>query len=134
MKIINFEKIKDLFTKKDEEVYKEHNLQHLLEDPYVIFNTAIRGVTLYNLLDGTYRIRYPKEYPVVESSVRNNQFAYLYQLIVKVPLDDPKVFSDTKLDLGEGVVRDSLNQLLQHFIDLEEYEKCSVIKNYLEII
>lgn len=132
MKNFNISKIRDLFAKKDEEFYREHNLLEELSDPFILFNLAIRGVNQYNLLDEVYVNKFPERYGMVRSTIRNKQFNYLFDLLQKVSLEDSDVFFRTTEDLGKELVEDSLSQLMQHFIELEAYEKCSVIKKYLE--
>lgn len=132
MKNFNISKIRDLFTKKDEQFYKEHNLLEELQDPFVLFNVVVRGVSQYNLLDEVYTNKFPEQYGVIRDGIRTRQFDYLFDLLQKVSLEERDIFSRTKEDLGKDVVEESLSQLMQHFIELEAYEKCSVLKKYLE--
>ena len=43
-------------------------------------------------------------------------------------------FFDTVGDLGYGTVENSLNEYLDHFIEVEEYEKCVIIHKLLNVV
>ena len=49
-----------IFEQGDEEVYKEHGQEDVLNNPYVLMNMVSRGLENYQLMCALYIRNYPK--------------------------------------------------------------------------
>ena len=54
MKPIDPNQLFSLFEVGDEEVYEEHDVTEVLQNPYVLMGMVVRGVENYNILDKLY--------------------------------------------------------------------------------
>ncbi len=133
MKNINLENLKSIFWKKEIKSQPQQDLQEDLDNPYLNYSIVIRGVSELELLDELYMNKSPREYSLVRDRVKIQQFDFLYNFLKKVPLEDDKEVIEFILkDLGKTEVLSNLNKLMTHFVELEEYEKCSNIQKYLQ--
>lgn len=123
-----------IFEANDELVYKEHQVEDLLENPYVLIGMVIRGLENYNLIDMMYLKSYPEQYQRVREIVKHKYFNGLYKYLVKLDSKENK----GEFKIGDSFDRESvlygLGTLLQFYEELEEYEKCAVIKRYMDIV
>lgn len=123
-----------IFEANDELVYKEHQVEDLLENPYVLIGMVIRGLENYNLIDMMYLKSYPDQYQRVREIVKHKYFNGLYKYLVKLDSKENK----GEFKIGDSFDRESvlygLGTLLQFYEELEEYEKCAVIKRYMDIV
>lgn len=123
-----------IFEQGDEQVYKEHGVEHLLENPYVLLGMVIRGLDNHNVMDMMYMRSYPEQYKQVRDRVKlkyyNNLLGYLTRI-------DTNKF-ESIYTIGESYdvqqVVSGLNVLRTYFEDLEMYEKCAIIKKYIDLV
>ena len=57
-----------IFEQGDEQVYKEHNVLGVLDNPYVLIGMAVTGVENFALIDQMYLLRYAEDYAKVPNS------------------------------------------------------------------
>lgn len=123
-----------IFEANDELVYKEHEVEDLLNNPYVLIGMVVRGLENYNLIDMMYLRSYPEQYNKVRDVVKYKYFNGLYKYLTRI---DSKADIDN-FKIGESFDKDSVllgfNTLLFFYEQLEEYEKCAVIKRYIDLI
>jgi hypothetical protein len=123
-----------IFEQGDEEVYIEHGVEEILQNPYVLLGMVIRGLENFQLMDLMYKRNFPKEYGNIQKSLQYKYYCKLYQYLDRI---DSNNF-DTKHSIGESFDVDSvnfgLNTLRVYFESIEEYEKCGVIKKYLDLL
>lgn len=123
-----------IFEQGDEQVYKENQVGDILDNPYVLLGMVIRGLENYSLIDLMYLRNYAKEYEKVRESIKLKYYNGLYKYLTRL---DSKKF-ETIYSIGDAFdsqeVLQGLSTLLFFYEDLEEYEKCAVIKNYIDLV
>lgn len=123
-----------IFEKGDEEVYKEHGVENVLNNPYVLIGMVVRGLENYSLMDMMYMRSYPEQYKEVRNAVKLKYFNGLYSYLTRI---DTTKFEGIYA-IGETYdsqdVLFGLDTLLYFFEELEMYEKCAVIKKYMDLV
>lgn len=121
-----------IFEKGDEEVYKEHGMEDQLKNPFVLMGMVVRGLENYHLMAVMYKNNFPKEFKKSEKSIRRKYYNRLYHYLSRI---DSKEF-DSLYSIGESFeyekVQIALSHLLYYFEYIEEYEKCAVIKRFID--
>lgn len=123
-----------IFEQGDEEVYKEHGVEEVLDNPYVLIGMVIRGLQNYELMDMMYMRSYPEQYKNVRDTVRLKYYNGLFKYLTRI---DPNKF-ESIYAIGESYdsqdVLFGLETLLYYYEDLEKYEKCATIKKYMDLV
>ena len=123
-----------IFEQGDEEIYKEHGMESQLQNPFVLMGMVLRGIDNFQMMDMMYMKQYPKHYKKVRNITRYKYFNKLYSYLTRI---DCSSFDD-KHKIGESFdindVRYCLDLLRVYYESLEEYEKCSVIKKYIDLL
>jgi len=121
-----------IFEQEDEEIYKEHGLESNLKNPFVLIGMVIRGIENYQMMDMMYMKQYPQEYKNVRAITRYKYYNRLYSYLTRIKSDR----LDSKFTIGDSFDLDSVKNALDHlrvyYEKLEEYEKCAVIKKFLD--
>lgn len=121
-----------IFEKGDEEVYKEHGMEEQLKNPYVLMGMVVKGLENFELMTVMYERNFPKEFSKNKSYIQKKYYNRLYQYLIRIDSDR----FDDLYTIGESFDVDkvdfSLNHLLLYFERLEEYEKCAIIKKYID--
>ena len=117
-----------IFEQGDEQVYKEHNVLGVLDNPYVLIGMAVTGVENFALIDQMYLLRYTEDYAKVRNKIKYNYYNKLYTYLTRVNLnelgDEYKVGEDYEISRSIDAILD----IQIYFQQSEEYEKCKVIK------
>ena len=123
-----------IFEKGDEEVYRENNVEDLLDNPYVLIGMVVTGVENFYMIDKMYTLKHEEEYGRVRDKIKLKYFTKLCGYLDRVtPLEMEVAYSigaDYELDRA----LDSMNELLFFFEDIEMYEKCVKIKEYTDLL
>jgi len=123
-----------IFEKGDEEIYQEHKMEELLDNPYVLMGMVLRGIENYHTMDIMHLKHFGKTYKDVRSTVRNQFYNKLFGYLDRI--DDSKF--ETKYTVAQSFektdVFHGLNVLLIYFENREEYEKCGTIKRYQDLL
>ena len=123
-----------IFEQGDEEIYREHGQEEILKNPYVLMGMVLRGIENWMLIDEMYTRRYPEEYKPVRNKVRWRYNDRLYSYLTRIDIDN----SDGMYRIGESFnkvgVANGLNHLIKYYEKKEYYERCAVIKKYLDKI
>lgn len=134
MKPLDKHNLFSIFQAGDEEVYREHNLEDTLKNPYVLMGMVLRGLQNYELMDMMYTRSYPKEYAEIAKKIQHKYFTTLYTYLTRI--DSTKF--ETVYTIGESFHKQDvligLTDLLDFFVEVEEYEKCAVIKRYIDLL
>lgn len=134
MQSLNPHTLFSIFEQGDEEVYKEHGIEDALKNPYVLMGMVMRGVENYFLMDIMYLRQYPEQYKNVRAAVKAKYFTNLYNYLTRI--DSTKF--ETFYKIGESFEKDevslALDTLRLYFEEVEEYEKCAVIKRFNELL
>jgi hypothetical protein len=123
-----------IFEKGDEEVYKENQMEGLLDNPYVLIGMVVSGVENYYFIDEIYTNKDPKRYAKVKSNIKYKYFTKVFKYLTRLSLDqlDSKYGIGTDYELDRSI--NALNELLFYFEDMEEYEKCALIFQYTDLL
>ena len=134
MQPLNPHTLFSIFEKGDEEIYKEHNMEELLDNPFVLMGMVLRGIENYHTMDLMHLKHFGKQYRDVRFSVRNQFFNKLFGYLNRI---DSSKF-ETKYTIAQSFekaeVFKGLNVLLYYFEKREEYEKCATIKKYQDLL
>ena len=131
---MNLDNIFEVFNQGDEQVYEQAGMKFLMEDDTVLLNTVVRGIESFWKLDDIYTNKFPDQYETVRERVKVKYFNKMYKYLTKINLKKLEPFFDTVGDLGYGTVENSLQEYMEHFIELEQYEKCAKIKKVLDVV
>ena len=71
MKELSTNKLFDIFSITDEEVYEEHHQGDVMRNPFVLMGMVLRGLENWVMLDMMYTKKYPKQYSSVRNKIRN---------------------------------------------------------------
>lgn len=121
-----------IFEKGDEEVYKEHNLEDQLKNPFVLMGMVVKGLENFDLICSMYNHNFPKEFSKNKPFIQKKYYTRLFGYLDRIDSDR----FDDLYTIGESFesnkVNYALNHLLKYFEGLEEYEKCAIIKKFLD--
>ena len=134
MKPIDPNQLFSLFEVGDEEVYEEHDVTEVLQNPYVLMGMVVRGVENYNILDKLYLRNHKKHYENVREEVKYKYFCKIFGYLSRI--DSNKFESKYTITENYDIVKVNvlLNELLTYFEVIEQYEKCAIIKKYIDLI
>ena len=123
-----------IFEQGDEEIYKEHGMEDVLNNPYVLIGMVIRGLENYTIMDMMYMRTYPEQYKELRDTVKLKYYNGLYSYLTRIKLDS----FEARYTVGEAYdsqdVLFGLDTLLYFYEELEMYEKCAVIKQYMDLV
>ena len=123
-----------IFEQDDQEIYKEHNVEELLDNPYVRVGMVMTGVENFYLIDKMYILRHPEDYPTVRNKVKLKYFNKLFKHLETVTELEFKLIYDigTDFELDRSIY--AINELLYFYQEIEQYEKCATIKKYNDLL
>ena len=123
-----------IFEQGDEEVYKEHNQEDVLNNPFVLMNMVTRGLENYELMCALYIRNYPKEFIRVEPTIKFKYYTKLYGYLLRINIDS----IEDIYAIGDSYERNNAQRALQTLLDYfefkEEYEKCGVLVKYIQVL
>ena len=59
-----------IFEQGDEEVYKENDVEDLLDNPFVLIGMVVTGVENFYMIDKMYTLKHEEEYGRVRDKIR----------------------------------------------------------------
>ena len=74
MKKLDTNQLFDIFQMGDEEIYKEHQVEDVLDNSLVLFGMVIKGVENYYIIDQLYQKKYQEQYDSVRDSIKLKYF------------------------------------------------------------
>ena len=123
-----------IFEKGDEDVYKEHGQEGVLQNPFVLMGMVLRGLDNYKLMSIIYMKNYPKEFKAVEPSVKYKFYNRLYSYLKRINIDTIENAYTIGDSFDNKNVCDSLDELIDYFQSIEHYEKCAKILKYKNLL
>ena len=133
MKNLDSEEIFKLFSQGDEQVYHDNGVQDILDTPFVLFGTVIRGVYNYFTIDTIYSYKYGKQYDSVSDSIKMKYFAGLLKYLERIDISNLDTVNELLDQFEPQEVHSALQQLLNFYEKKEMYEKCSFIFKFYDI-
>ena len=123
-----------IFEAGDEQVYKENGIQDMLKNPFVLMGMVLQGLQSYHLMDIMYRRNFPEEYKRVAEGIKYKYYSRLYGYLNRIDSDK----FETVYNIGQSFDKEDvfvgLEELRTYFENIEEYEKCAIIRNYTELL
>jgi len=95
---------------------------------------VITGVKNYEFLDVIYTNKYGEKYLNTSDTIKHRYFEMLFENLSKIEYKDLDAILDTAMFLGKDETKESLDIMLQYYVDLEEYEKCTSIKKLMDLV
>jgi len=123
-----------IFEQGDEEVYKEHNQEDVLNNPFVLMNMVTRGLENYELMCALYIRNYPKEFIRVEPTIKLKYYTKLYGYLLRINIDSIEDIYAIGDSYERNNAQTGLQTLLDYFEFKEEYEKCGVLVKYIQVL
>ena len=134
MQPLDKETLFSIFEQGDEEIYQEHKITGVMNNPYVLMGMVIRGMENWHLMDIMYKRSYKVQYERVRDVIR---VKYMTRLVGYLGRNDPTKF-ETIYTIGDSydskTVMSVLNDLIYFFESKEMYEKCATIKTYIDLL
>jgi len=134
MQKLNPHTLFSIFEKGDEEVYKEHGAEDLLENPFVLMGMVTRGLENYEMMRMLYLKNYPKEFVKAEPIIKHKYYNRLYNYLLRINLKSIESIYTIGDSYDKKSTSFALNTLLQYFESIEEYEKCQDIVSYIQML
>lgn len=123
-----------IFEQGDEQVYEENGVQDALNNPYVLMGMVLKGLENYSIMDMMYKKRYPEQYNEVRNTIKYKYYNRLYKYLSRIQLDKLEDIYKIGESYNSESVFISLEGLKMFFQDIEQYEKCAVIKKYQDLL
>lgn len=123
-----------IFEADDEEVYKEHELTDLLDNPYVLMGMVVKGLRNFEIIDIMYTRSYKDEYLSIRHNVKHRYYTKLVSYLDRIQDESFDAIYSVGDSYDADDVMDSMRELLTHFEYKEDYSKCSTIIKYHELI
>jgi hypothetical protein len=134
MQPLDKETLFSIFEQGDEEIYQEHKITGVMNNPYVLMGMVIRGMENWHLMDIMYKRSYKEQYERVRDVIR---VKYMSKLVGYLDRIDATKF-ETVYTIGDSydskTVMTVLNDLIYFFESKEMYEKCAIIKTYIDLL
>ena len=133
MKELNSDDLFNIFSQGDEEVYRENQVEDILNNSFVLFGMVVRGVENYFIINKIYSHKFGKDYASISDSIKLKYFNGLVIYLERINLSQ----SDTVLELvdefGPQPIKYALEELLEFYEEKEMYEKCAIIFKFYDL-
>jgi hypothetical protein len=123
-----------IFDIGDEEVYKENNVEELLDNPFVLIGMVVRGVENWHLMDILYTRKKGEEYAEVRDKVQLQYFVKLCKYLDRLDFNKFETVYTIGESFDKDEVDDRLSQMMDVFIENEYYEQCATVKRFLDML
>ena len=133
MKKLNSDDLFNIFSIGDEEIYKEHKIEDMMDNTFILFGMVVRGVENYFIIDKMYAHRYQERYDSVRENIKLKYYNGLVNYLerIKALQSDTVLFLED--EFGSQAIKYALEEMLEFYKELEMYEKCAVIFKFYEL-
>lgn len=133
MKKLNSDDLFNIFSIGDEEIYKEHKIEDMMDNTFILFGMVVRGVENYFIIDKMYASRFQERYDSVRENIKLKYYNGLVNYLERIEA----LQSDTVLfledEFGSQAIKYALEEMLEFYKELEMYEKCAIIFKFYEL-
>ena len=133
MKKLNSDDLFNIFSIGDEEIYKEHKIEDLMDNTFILFGMVVRGVENYFIIDKMYANRYQERYDSVRENIKLKYFNGLINYLERVKVLQVDTVEELKDEFGPQAIKYALEEMLEFYKELEMYEKCAIIFKFYEL-
>lgn len=134
MNYIDPNQLFSIFEQGDEQVYKEHNIEDALQNPFVLMGMVLKGLENFQMMDMMYMKQYPEHYKNVRKITKYKYYNKLLGYLQKIDPNNVQGLWKIGESFEKPRVLQSLHDLMFYFEGLEQYEKCAIIKKYVELL
>ena len=133
MKKLNSDDLFNIFSIGDEEIYKEHKIEDMMDNTFILFGMVVRGVENYFIIDKMYASRFQERYDSVRENIKLKYYNGLVNYLerIKALQSDTVLFLED--EFGSQAIKYALEEMLEFYKELEMYEKCAVIFKFYEL-
>ncbi|QQO91824.1 hypothetical protein immuto35A_144 [Flavobacterium phage vB_FspM_immuto_3-5A] len=133
MKKLNSDDLFNIFSIGDEEIYKEHNIEDMMDNTFILFGMVVRGVENYFIIDKMYASRYQERYDSVRENIKLKYFNGLVNYLERIKVLQSDTVMDIEDEFGLQAIKYALEEMLEFYKELEMYEKCAIIFKYYQL-
>jgi len=133
MKKLNSDDLFNIFSMGDEEIYKEHKIEDMMDNTFILFGMVVRGVENYFIIDKMYASRYQERYDSVRENIKLKYFNGLINYLERIEALQSDTVMDIEDEFGLQAIKYALEELLEFYKELEMYEKCAIIFKYYQL-
>jgi len=133
MKKLNSDDLFNIFSIGDEEIYKEHKIEDMMDNTFILFGMVVRGVENYFIIDKMYANRYQERYDSVRENIKLKYFNGLINYLERVKVLQVDTVEELKDEFGPQAIKYALEEMLEFYKELEMYEKCAIIFKFYEL-
>lgn len=130
MKKLNTNQLFDIFLIGDEEIYKEHQAEDVLDNSFILFGTVVKGVENYYIIDQLYQKKYGEQYDSVRDSIKLKYFIGLVRYLERIEEIQEDTLHIIEDEFGLQAIDYALQEMLDLFIEVEHYEKCIILSKF----
>lgn len=123
-----------IFEQGDEQVYKEHGIEDTMKNPFVLMGMVVRGIENHHLMDIMYIKQYPKEYTNVRDVTKYKYYNRLFSYLTRIDINTSTDLYTIGESFEAGEVFLGLDIMRKYYESIEEYEKCSIVKRYQDLL
>lgn len=131
MKKLN-KSIFDIFNKEDKEVYKEHDVVIKFNNASYVLGDFIKAFENYYILNQIQSEQYGSQYTQVKSKIKHKYFVKLVNSLKRIDLVETPSIEKAAKEHDYTKLLNMLDGLRGYFENREEYERCAVIKKYID--
>lgn len=133
MKKLNSDDLFNIFSVGDEEIYKEHRIEDIMDNTFILFGMVVRGVENYFIIDKMYANRYQERYDSVRENIKLKYFNGLVNYLERAKDIKADTVEELKDEFGPQAIKYALEEMLEFYKELEIYEKCAIIFKFYEL-
>lgn len=133
MKKLDTDQLFNIFQIGDEEVYREHQSEAVLDNSFVLFGMVVKGVENYYIIDQLYEKRYGQQYDCVRDSIKLKYFIGLMRYLERIEEIPEGTVIALQDEFGLQSINYALQEILDLFIEVEYYEKCTILSKFQQL-
>lgn len=123
-----------IFEQGDEDIYKEHGMEDVLQNPYVLVGMVVTGVENFYFIDKMCSVKHREDYGRVRDSIKLKYYCKIYNYLTRINLEESNDIYNIGTDFEIDRSLSALNNLLYFFEYIEHYEKCAIIKKFTDLL
>lgn len=123
-----------VFAADDDDIFREEeNAAELLDNDFIKVGTLIKGMENYILLDKMYALKHGTFYESMREKIKRKYYLGLVQNLPRPEGLQSKTLYDLVDEFGKGTINNSLSELIDYFVELEDFDSCITLKSYLDL-
>lgn len=133
MKKLDSKSLFEIFDQGDHDIYTQYDIVGDVDNTFIIFGSVIMGVSNFSLIDQIYSNRYQNHYNNVRQSVQLKYFTTLAKSLHRLGDIPPDTVNSLIDEFKLPTINYALNEMLEVFEQVEQYEQCIIIAKYLQL-